>query len=166
MERYTTTITFQSLYIQCDKSKGSTRWWYTKGSRNWTIHLSVIYSTEINWIFKTNNILHKKKENFFFEFRQYRHKIITEISSDKKYIAYRGVQTFFFDKEASAPLTESDDLTVLNVQLNVSNFYHHHHHYFLNFYFIQLLSTEWTVLKQHFKNGYKNTCSSISFYRV
>lgn len=59
------------------------------------------------------------KTELLHSFRQYRHKI-TQFSSDKKFIAYRGVQTFFFDKEASAPLTESDDITVLNVQLNVS----------------------------------------------
>lgn len=57
---------------------------------------------------------------FFLQFRQYRHKDISEISPDKKNIAYRGVQKFFFDQEASAPLTENDDLVVLNVQLNVS----------------------------------------------
>lgn len=55
-----------------------------------------------------------------FSFRQYRHKDVTHISSDKKFIEYRTIQTFFFDKEASAPLTENDELVVVNVQLNVS----------------------------------------------
>lgn len=52
--------------------------------------------------------------------RQYRHKNISEISPDKKFVIFRGIQKFQFDEEASAPLTENDDLVVLNVQLNVS----------------------------------------------
>lgn len=53
-------------------------------------------------------------------FRQYRHKEIKDISSDKKFIAYRTIQKFFFDKEASAPLTEQDAFVTINVQMNVS----------------------------------------------
>lgn len=58
MERYTTTITFQSLYIQCDKSKGNSRRCHTKCQRNWTIHLSVKHSSEL-----TNKFKSAKNEN-------------------------------------------------------------------------------------------------------
>lgn len=52
--------------------------------------------------------------------REYRHKDISGFSPDKKFVIFRGIQKFIFDEEASSPLTENDDLVVLNVQLNVS----------------------------------------------
>ncbi|XP_031619587.1 sensory neuron membrane protein 2 [Contarinia nasturtii] len=53
-----------------------------------------------------------------YVYRQYRHKENLEFTDDKRYVIFRGIQKFIFDDEASAPLKESDDLVVLNVQLN------------------------------------------------
>lgn len=58
--------------------------------------------------------------HFLSEYSQYRHKIVSNTSPDKKFVVYRTIQTFFFDEEASAPLTDHDELTMVNVQLNVS----------------------------------------------
>lgn len=61
--------------------------------------------------------------------RQYRHKNVSEISADKQSIVYRGIQTFFFDAKASAPLTEDDDLVILNIQMNVSKSNNNNNHH-------------------------------------
>lgn len=55
-----------------------------------------------------------------YVYRQYRTKEVSQISTDKKSVIFRSIQKFIFDDTASAPLTENDDLVILNVQLNVS----------------------------------------------
>ncbi|XP_055324872.1 sensory neuron membrane protein 2 [Sitodiplosis mosellana] len=60
----------------------------------------------------------KVKEIGPYIYRQYRNKDISSVSPDKRFVIFRGIQKFIFDEHASAPLTESDNLVVLNVQLN------------------------------------------------
>lgn len=55
-----------------------------------------------------------------FVYRQYRDKIVTNISPDKTIVSFKTIQKFVFDAEASAPWTENDDVVLLNPQLNVS----------------------------------------------
>lgn len=55
-----------------------------------------------------------------YVYRQYRDKIVTNISPDKSIVTFKTIQKFIFDSEASAPHTEGDELFVLNAQLNVS----------------------------------------------
>lgn len=62
----------------------------------------------------------KLKLSIFAPIRQYRRKDVSEFSTDKKFVIFRSIQKYIFDEEASAPLTENDNLVVLNVQLNVS----------------------------------------------
>lgn len=52
--------------------------------------------------------------------RQYLHRDVSDISADKRSVIFRSIQKYIFDEDASAPLTENDDLVILNVQLNVS----------------------------------------------
>lgn len=54
-----------------------------------------------------------------FQNRQYRHKNVTKISPDKTLISFLTIKTFTFDQKASAPLTENDNLIILNTHLNV-----------------------------------------------
>lgn len=58
-----------------------------------------------------------------YVYRQYRDKIVTDISPDKSIISFKTIQKFVFDREASAPRTENDDLVILNAHLNVSEFH-------------------------------------------
>lgn len=55
-----------------------------------------------------------------YVYRQYRDKIVTNISPDQSIVTFRTIQKFVFDSEASAPFTEDDDLVLLNAHLNVS----------------------------------------------
>lgn len=54
-------------------------------------------------------------------YRQFRDKIVSEISADESIVTYKTIQKFIFDSEASAPYTESDDVVLLNPHLNVSS---------------------------------------------
>nr|XP_022900239.1 sensory neuron membrane protein 2-like [Onthophagus taurus] len=53
-----------------------------------------------------------------YYYRQYREKINIEYNSDEDSLTYKQFTHFEFDKEASAPLSESDKLVVLNAPLN------------------------------------------------
>lgn len=55
-----------------------------------------------------------------YTYRQYRKKAIAEISEDKTLIKFRQRQDYFFDKRASAPFTEDDNIVMLNIPLTVS----------------------------------------------
>lgn len=54
-----------------------------------------------------------------FIWSQFRKKT-TIVSEDKTTITYSQQQTFIFNAEASAPLTDNDNIHVLNIPLNVS----------------------------------------------
>lgn len=56
-----------------------------------------------------------------YVYLQYRNKIVSNISPDKSIVTFRTIQNYVFDHKASAPLTENDNLVLLNAQLNVSN---------------------------------------------
>lgn len=53
-------------------------------------------------------------------YRQFRDKIVSNISPDESTVSFKTIQKFVFDSEASAPRTESDDVVMLNTHLNVS----------------------------------------------
>ena len=65
----------------------------------------------------------RRRRHWSFHRRQYREKTVLSISPDKTTVQYKQSQRFAFDYIASAPLSDNDDLTVLNVQMNVSAFY-------------------------------------------
>lgn len=52
-------------------------------------------------------------------YKQYREKDLVGFSADKTVVSYRQYQFFHFDREASAPLSDSDELSLLNVPLLV-----------------------------------------------
>lgn len=54
-------------------------------------------------------------------YRQYREKELTGFSKDKSVVSFRQYQFFHFDAASSAPLSDTEPLTLLNVQLNVSS---------------------------------------------
>lgn len=57
---------------------------------------------------------------FIENLSQFREKTINGFSPDRSRITYTQKQTFYFDKEASDPLTEDDRIIMLNVHMNVS----------------------------------------------
>ncbi|KAJ3662460.1 hypothetical protein Zmor_006808 [Zophobas morio] len=59
----------------------------------------------------------KLSEKGPYIYKQYRHKKILEIDEDEDTISYTQMETFEFDAESSAPLTEDDMITVLNPPL-------------------------------------------------
>lgn len=54
--------------------------------------------------------------------RLYRERVGVNISSDGSTVTFDQSSRYVFDAEASAPLTESDPIIVLNMHLNVSNY--------------------------------------------
>lgn len=58
-----------------------------------------------------------------YVYRQYRDKIVTNISPDQTIVSFKNIQKYVFDTAASAPFTENDDLVLLNAHLNVSEFH-------------------------------------------
>lgn len=53
-------------------------------------------------------------------FRQNRTKYNINFSRDKERVSYYQQQTFHFNAEKSAPLTEDDSITIFNMYMNVS----------------------------------------------
>lgn len=65
-------------------------------------------------------------------YRQFRDKIVSNISPDESIVSFKTIQRFVFDIEASAPYTESDDVVLLNPHLNVSESSSHFLHSIAN----------------------------------
>lgn len=55
--------------------------------------------------------------------RQYRRKENIQFSSDKTKVRYTQRQHYVFDKKSSAPLSEDDEIVVLNTHMNVSFYF-------------------------------------------
>lgn len=110
---YTATTVFQCFHFQCDKSQRSDRRCCAKSQGSWPVYLSVCNDAE-----KKAKVFHANL--FISVLRQYRHRDISSVSADKRFVAFRGFQKYIFDENASAPLAADDHLVVLNVQLNVS----------------------------------------------
>lgn len=68
--------------------------------------------------------------NNFSNFRQYRKKEDINFVSNQRQVEFHQGRTYEFDAEASSPLTEDDEITFINIVLNVRfsfSFFKLHH---------------------------------------